>query len=131
MAIMNTFRKNERLCGKKLITSLLESRKAFHSAPFRFAFVEATLDSLSPVQVVISVPKRNFKRAVDRNRIRRRIKEAYRVHKPVLYGYLKDRNKQLAVLLVYTAKEEQSYEEIERKIIVTLQRYIDENEKYT
>ncbi len=84
-----------------------------------------------PAQVLISVSKRNFKRAVDRNRIKRMIREAYRKNKFDTYTYLNSKNKKIVFSLTYLEKQELAYAEIENKIIVTLQRLQAELEKNT
>jgi len=85
----------------------------------------------SPVQVMISVPKYNFHRAVDRNLIRRRVKEAYRLNKPILYSQLSGTGHHLILCITYTVKEIVTYDLIQAKIIILLQRLTEENEKVT
>ena len=77
-----------------------------------------------PVELLISVSKRNFKRAVDRNRIKRLIREAYRKNKEILYNGLCERDKTLLLGLIYTPKTILKYKDIDRKIILILQRLI-------
>lgn len=83
----NYFRKEERLCNKRLINVLYESGSSFILYPYRIVFCPcAELDV--PVQVLISVPKRRYKKAVDRNLLKRRMREAYRLQKGVhLYPF--------------------------------------------
>ena len=66
-------------------------------------------------QILISVPKRNFKRAVDRNLLKRRIREAYRLNKSILVD-----NEKLLIAYIYTAKEILAYAEIEKKLVAGL-----------
>ena len=75
---MQTFRKNERLCRKTSIDELFSKGQSFFVYPFKISWIIAQEDEGSPAQVLISVPKRNFKKAVKRNQIKRLIREVYR-----------------------------------------------------
>ena len=84
-----TFKKEERLCNKRLIGQLFQSGSFFMAYPFRFVFLPVESVAV-PAQVLISVPRKRHKRAVDRNLIKRRIREAYRIHKEeILYPFLR------------------------------------------
>ena len=77
-----TFRKSERLCSKKVIDALFAGgNKSFSAYPLRVVYME---NSEPGVKVLISVSKRHFKHAVDRNRVKRQIREAYRNNKDIL-----------------------------------------------
>src|SRR5258705_10665449 len=100
-----TFKKEERLSRKKLIDELFKSGSSFYLAPFKIIFLknkEGIISNLLgsgenrfPAQVLISVSTKNFKRSVDRNKIKRLIREAYRMNKHVLYDSLKKKKFQL------------------------------------
>ena len=124
-----TFKKEERLSSRKLIAALYETGNPFNSKCFRVFWKFQPLSEKFPAQVLISVPKRNFKHAVDRNRIKRLIREAYRKCKNNFYEVLNTKNKNIVFALSYSAKEELPYAEIETKIIITLQRLQLELEK--
>ncbi len=116
---MQTFTKAERLSGKTALDNLFETGKSFNSFPFRLIWLEVVDDSPVPVQTVISVPKRSFKKAVDRNRIKRLIREGYRKNKKIIYNQIN--NKKIHLLFIYTARTIIEYKEMEQKIITALQ----------
>ncbi len=88
---------------------------------------------LSPIEFALSVPKKAFKRAVDRNVLRRRIREAYRLNKIELYKYLKNNalhsDKRFAFMVLYTAKEEMPYADIEKGIKKMIRKFKEEMNK--
>lgn len=84
---MFTFRKEERLCSRTLIEKLFhrEGSRSMAAFPLRLVYMRtAVAEGNAPVQVLISVPKRCFKRAVKRNRVKRQVREAYRKNKALL-----------------------------------------------
>jgi ribonuclease P protein component len=123
-----TFSKEERLCSHRVIKSLFEKGRTFHMKPFRITWIRQQPDAASPVQVLLSVPKYNFHKAVDRNLIRRRMREAYRLNKHLLYQNLDGTGSRIAFCITYTAKEIVAYDLMEAKIILLLQRLTEENE---
>lgn len=116
---MQTFSKDERLCSKVIIDQLIQKGNSFNCFPFKVIWLEIEQSS-SSVKIVISVPKRKFKKAVDRNRIKRLTREVYRKKKQVLIEQLG--NKKVALLLVYTSKMIFEYTEAEEKINHLLNR---------
>jgi ribonuclease P protein component len=93
--------------------------------------MQESIEVTSPAQVLMSVPKYNFHKAVQRNLIRRRMKEAFRLNKQLLYHRLSENGNQIVFSITYTAKEIVTYDLIQTKIILLLQRLIEENEKVT
>ncbi len=120
-----TFTKQERLYEKKLMHQLFKGGNSFFVFPFKVFYVVLDQAAPYPAKVLISVPKRNFKRAVDRNRIKRLVREAYRKNKALLLSPGKDSekpNRTYLIGLIYTPKVHMDYAEIERKIILILQQ---------
>lgn len=106
-----SFHKDERLCSKKVIDKLFLEGKSIFSYPLKIVYLECIIPSRYPVQAGFSVGKRNFKRAVKRNLIKRRMREAYRLNKSLLYNVMDDR--QLAVFFIFTDKTIPEYRLIE------------------
>ncbi len=126
--LKQTFAKEERMHEKKLIDQLFKNGKSFFVFPFKVLYMPLASDGQLLPKVLISVPKRNFKRAVDRNRIKRLMREAYRRNKSVLLGQEKNCRHQLLIGLIYTAKVHMDYIEIEKKIILILQQLLEKND---
>ena len=111
---MYTFKKEERLCSKKLLEKLFSNGSSFLIYPFRITWLLQELPADVPAQVVISVSKRKFKKAVDRNLIKRRTREIYRLHKEeFLYSFVKG---QIALGINYVGNEVHDYRMMEKKL---------------
>lgn len=104
-----TFRKSERLYQKKKIKELFTGGSSFYLYPFKVIFLKD--EDLANNQVLISVPKRNFKKAVHRNLLKRRIREAYRLNKALFK--IPDK---LRIAYIYTSKELLEFNVIEKKL---------------
>ncbi|MEM9023097.1 MAG: ribonuclease P protein component [Bacteroidota bacterium] len=124
-----TFDKSERLCSRKVIDSLFSEGSSFLAPPFRVVWRLATLPTDQPAQVAISVPRKRIKKAVTRNRVRRMVREAYRQHKSIHYVPLQTAGDQLAIMLIYLPGKPLPYAELQHKIILTLQRLLQEYEQ--
>ena len=124
-----TFRKNERLCSRKIIQDLALKGKNIQINPIRLLWIPSLLNVSIPAQAAFTVPKRNFKNAVDRNRIKRRLREAYRKNKSSLYSLISNNKNQYALLFVFTGRETITYLETEEKIKIILQRFAEDIQK--
>jgi ribonuclease P protein component len=120
----HTFGKAERLCRKKLISSLFAGGESFARHPVRIVWSEQVLPEPVPCQVTVSVPKKNFKRANKRNLLRRRVKEAWRLNKHLLYPVLEAQGKQLAILFIYQGKDIFEYASIEKRMKEVIKKMI-------
>ena len=118
---MYTFKKEERLCNKKLIDKLFHNGSSFLCYPFKASWLYIDEPLKFPVQILFSVSKKRFKRAVDRNLIKRRMREAYRLKKQRhLYDVLSINNKKIALSLGYIGKEIASGEFTQKKMLKLL-----------
>lgn len=123
---MFTFKKEERLSSRKLIGELFDKGRSFLVYPFRVSYLPVSSPDAwgrYPAQVLISVSKKRFGKAHDRNRIKRLIREAYRKNKATgLYPFLEDRNIRLLFMLGYVADDILTWQEIEKKLNLVFQR---------
>jgi ribonuclease P protein component len=108
-----TLGKQERLKSKTLIGKLYKEGKSVKTFPLRLVYIQTEHTSKYPAQVGVSVPKRNFKKAVDRNRLKRLLRETYRKQKQVVYNTI---DKPYVYMISYIGKEEFTYAEIELKM---------------
>lgn len=130
-----TFSKEERLCSEKAIEQLFSKGSSFIAYPLRVVYLvkeEENLGNCLP-QVLISVPKRKFKRANKRNRIKRLVREAYRLHKHPFFELCREKNSSMSIAFLYLKDELPTYLEIEKAVLKTLvnlkDRMTEENEK--
>lgn len=97
-----SFPKGERLCGIKSVSELFSGGRGFNQPPLRVVYrVMPADESLHPVRLLISVPKRHFKRAVDRNLIRRRIREAWRINKKPVETAMEGNGRRLELAIIW------------------------------
>ena len=122
---MQTFRKQERLCGTSAIDLLFTRGNSLFKHPLRLVW-RFTNDT-SGYRVLFSIPKRNFHRAVDRNRIRRLLRECYRKNKYLLHALEEGEGCDFA--FVFSAKTVPAYKNLEPIIIFLLQRLNQEYAK--
>ncbi len=116
-----TFTKEERLCNKRLIDELFHKGSSFLCYPFKVSWLIVDDPQPFPAQVLFSVSKKRYKRAVDRNLIKRRIRESYRLHKQqYLYSLLNDPDKKIVFSIGYIGKEITPYDFIEKKMLKLL-----------
>ncbi|MCG8802606.1 ribonuclease P protein component [Tenacibaculum finnmarkense] len=121
-----TLGQQERLKSKKLIGKLYEEGKSVKVFPLRMVYIQTEHTSKFPVQVGVSVPKRNFKSAVDRNRIKRLLRETYRKEKHTVYDAV---NKPYVFMISYIARDEWTYADLEVKMKKLLTLFVAETHK--
>lgn len=124
-----TFKKEEKLKSRKTIEQLFKEGKSFSNFPYRVLW---RFNDASPVslQTGFAVSSKHFKKAVDRNRIKRLMREAYRLQKNELQNQLMQQHKYLAVFIIYVGNELPEYQFIfdkTGKVLNRLFKITDEN----
>lgn len=121
--VFHSFPKEERLHSKKLIAELFGKGSSFNLYPLRFVSIKSAAPLTTPPQVLVSVSKKYFKKAVDRNRIKRQLREIYRLNKHVLHTEAGYPVQLLAIL--YIGKEKSDFDLIQKKLILGLERSLN------
>lgn len=124
-----TFQKEERLNSKIIIEELFSEGRAFVKYPLRCSYITLTEQQGAEAQVLISIPKKRFKRANKRNLLKRKVREAYRLNKLPLMKYLKEKQLQIAIAFVYLPTEVMSYQDIEKGLKKCLDQIIQQLSK--
>lgn len=124
-----SFGKEYKLCSKKVMDTIFEEGKTEKVYPFLLRYLNVDLKTEKRFQIVIAVPKRKFKRAVDRNRIKRLIREAVRKKKYIIEQAMTDEEQQLALFLIYTSSQEETYQKIIDKIEALFLRLVENRAK--
>jgi len=117
----HTFSKEEKLKSRKMIENIFTNGFVVKSYPIRIQFAFHELSELPRCQVGVSVSKRNFKSAVDRNRIKRQLREAYRLNKGSIIAKLDLADKRLAMMIIYTSNEKLEFVDIEHKLLKAIE----------
>ncbi len=122
------FPKTSRLYLRKEISELITSGKTIHVSPLKifYRFIPA---ATFPMKMAVAVPKRNFKHAVTRNRIKRQLREAYRLNSQEAVKYFQAKGITLHLLFVYNSKTPPDYVDLSSKIILILQRLQEMHER--
>jgi ribonuclease P protein component len=111
-----SFHKQERLCSKKQMELLFSEGKSIFGHPLKFIFMKVDSDLQFPAQAIFVVPKRQFKKAHDRNKLKRRMREAYRLNKQNFYNQLSLANIKIICAFIFVGKKQEDYSRIEKAI---------------
>ena len=124
MTTAPTFKKEERIVSNLLIETLFEkgNSQSLSAYPLRAVYLKTEhREGCAPVQLLISGPKKKFKHAVDRNRVKRQIREAYRKNKALLEGTL-DEGQMLLIAIIWLSDKHYATNEVEKRVINLLKQ---------
>lgn len=117
-----TYNKKEKLKSKKLIDQMFVQGKSVSAYPLRLVYMPTTFNTNNIAKTGVSVSKRNFKTAVDRNRIKRLLREAYRLNK---LEYFNNLSIQHAFMILYIGKEKPTLNQLQHKMTVLFNKFKD------
>ena len=121
-----TYSKSEKLKSKTTIDALFSEGKSVSKYPLRLVYVPIALDCDEKIKFGVSVSKKHFKKAVDRNYFKRVLRETYRLNKELLLNQLE---KPYAFMFFYQSKDRLSYSEINEKTVLLFQKFIQQIQK--
>ena len=123
--MQNTFKREEKLKKSKLITQLFAEGNSITEFPIKLIYLQLDHDSPYKIQAGVSAAKRKFNKAVDRNRIKRLLREVYRKNKYLIYQ--SEYTKKHIFMFIYLGKKEIDYKVLEEKMIIILQKFLQKN----
>lgn len=118
-----SFDRHERLKSRKVIAALFKTGRSFVAYPLRVVWAVSHAGEQGSATVSISVSKRLYKTAVQRNRLKRQIREAYRLHKHEFYQKLEPHQKHISLMITYIAKEPLPYAEIDAGLKKVIRKF--------
>lgn len=116
-----SFGQQQRLKDKIIIGRLFSQGSSVSKYPLRLVYLKTDNSSDIPIKVAVSVSKRSFKKAVDRNRIKRLIREAYRLNKALFYQETGSDN--YAFIFLYTGREVPSFEDLQETLVKLCEKF--------
>lgn len=121
-----SYPKHEKLKSQKHIDLLFSEGKSVSKYPLRLVFVPIELENGEKIKIGVSVSKKNFKKAVDRNQYKRLLRECYRLNKHIL---LETMDRPYAIMLFYQTKEAMTFVEMNQKAVQLFEKFILEIKK--
>jgi ribonuclease P protein component len=122
MQVSRTFERSERLKSAKIIGSLFRDGNSFAAYPLRVVWAPTQAGPAGRATMAVSVSKKRFKTAVERNRVKRLVREAYRLQKHLLYERLATREEHISIMISYIGQEILPYKEVERGVTKMLRK---------
>lgn len=116
------YSKIEKLKSKILIEKLFVEGKSISSFPLRIVFIETEFDETIIAKCGVSVGKRNFKSAVDRNRVKRLMRESYRLNKNIYFNNI---TTQYALMILYIGNEKPTFEQVDKAMKKLLEKFVE------
>ncbi len=117
----NSYPKAEKLKSKKIIELLFTEGKSVSKYPLRLVYIPHHFEENAPLKIGVSVSKKYFKNAVERNYFKRVLRECYRLNKSLLVDHLEDK---YCMMFFYQTKEKLSYSEINEKTIQLFEKFV-------
>ena len=117
-----TYSKAEKLKSKTTIDLLFSKGKSVSKYPLRLVYIEGDFGDDLPIKIGVSVSKKHFKKAVDRNYFKRVLRETYRLNKHLLWDNL---TTPFSLMLLYQSKDQLSFEEINKKTIQLFEKFLE------
>lgn len=115
-----SFGKEYKLCSKILIDKLFQEGKRYRNFPFSMSYLQGDFQFSAPFQILISVPKRQFKKAHDRNYVKRCIREIIRKNKELITNHQQLDNNKIVLSVIYNFNQVTTFVEMEQKLVQAL-----------
>jgi ribonuclease P protein component len=115
-----SFGKEYKLCSKILIDKLFQEGKRYRNFPFSMSYLQGDFQFSAPFQILISVPKRQFKKAHDRNYVKRCIREIIRKNKELITNHQQRDNNKIVLSVIYNFNQVTTFVEMEQKLVQAL-----------